>query len=523
MTFLDFPQILINSVDDSPATPVSEKTEAVVEATVDVLSFVGGTLAGVAVGVVATIVVMSISHMFARWYKYYEPIHATISRPVVIVLATLGGWIGFQTVLDSIKTDDAPGWLSWLSHSFLILFIIVVAGFVVALVNGLVKSIYLRMEVSSEERASRIETQVQVIHRVISAVIWVVACGAILLTFPAARTAGTSILASAGILSVVAGLAAQSVLGDVFAGVQLAFSDSMRVGDIVLFNDEMTTVEEITLTYVVLAVWDGRRIMVPSSKMTAEPFENWTRRSPEMMGIVEWHVDWTIPIQQARKQLEHLLQSTDLWDGRIGILQISEATNGLIMMRAIVSGQNAGALIDLRHYLREAMVEWIQNEAPQAIPHYRRIVDDAPNFDDVSEATRQRVDERLAASAPAYKPDKAVVDTASTTVISREELEKFARTPIAQRVGDDEFQLGANSEEFVVVPAEDDGKPAGYQSAIFHGSEEANKRAEQYSGPGEDAYEERNRKIEQTANIAKYDDAGHGHEDAGHGHTDQGE
>lgn len=97
----------------------------------------------------------------------------------------------------------------------------------------------------------------------------------------------------------------------------------MRVGDIVVFNGEMTTVEEITLTYVVLAVWDGRRIMVPSSKMTGEPFENWTRRSPEMLGTVEWHVDWTIPVKLARKQLHHLLRSTDLWDGRTGVLQVS--------------------------------------------------------------------------------------------------------------------------------------------------------------------------------------------------------
>ncbi|WP_216454184.1 mechanosensitive ion channel family protein [Arcanobacterium phocae] len=488
---------------DDPATPAAEKAEAVVEVTVDVLSFVAGAVVGALVGLVTTIVLMSISHLFAGRYKYYTPVHTTIRKPLGLMLIVLGAWIGFGIVAERIDESHVPHWYGWLNHAFLILFIVVAAGAIVSLTNGLVKSVYLRMEVSSEERASRIETQVQVIHRVVGAIIWVLAVGLILLTFPAARTAGTSLLASAGLLSVVAGLAAQSVLGNVFAGLQLAFSDSMRVGDIVYFNDLMATVEEITLTYVVLAVWDGRRIMVPSTKMTEEPFENWTRRSPEMMGMVEWQVDWAVPVQQARKQLDHLLANTDLWDGRTGVLQVAEAVNGAILLRAIVSARNAGALIDLRHYLRESMVEWIQHEAPQAIPHYRRIVDDAPNFAEATEATEARVDKRLGSQPPAFTPDSPTTTTAATTVISRSELEKFARTPLAERVGDDNFEMKPVTDEFDVVGT--DEAPAGYQSAIFHGSEEAEKRAEQYAGPGEDAYEERNRKLEQTANTKKVD------------------
>lgn len=518
-------QILAQTTDpaepSAPTTPAVEKAEAVVEVTVDVLSFLAGTVIGMVAGVIATIIGMALSHIFARRYKYYAPIHTAIRKPVGLMLATLGAWIGFGVASDNVDRAHAPDWLAWLEHGFLILFIAVSAASIVAFVNGLVKAVYLRMEVSSTERASRVETQVQVIHRVVSAVIWVLAFGAILLTFPAARTAGTSLLASAGLISVVAGLAAQSVLGNVFAGLQLAFSDSMRVGDIVFYNGSTTTVEEITLTYVVLAVWDGRRIMVPSSKMTTEPFENWTRRAPEMMGTVEWHVDWAIPVRQARKQLDHLLHSTDLWDGRTGVLQVAEAINGTILMRAIVSAHNSGTLIDLKNYLREAMVQWIQDEAPQAIPHYRRIVDEAPDFRAATDTTAALVDKRVSQTPPpAFEPEPSVVETASTTVISRKELEEFARTPLAERVGDKDFTMGplpdftvtpgtvapGTVEPGIATPAGMPEEPAGYQSAIFHGSEEAKKRAEQYAGPGDDVYEERNRKIEQTANMAKVED-----------------
>lgn len=187
-----FSQTLIQSVDNTGTVPGSENTETVVEATVDILGFVAGALLGVVIGLLITVIIMSVSHVFGRWYKYYQPVHHAIRRPTGMLLATLGGWIGFLTVKDKIEDDHAPGWLDWLNHGLIILFIVLAAALIVAFVNGLVKSIYLRMEVSSEERASRIETQVQVIHRVVSAVIWVLAFGAVLLTFPAARTAGTS-------------------------------------------------------------------------------------------------------------------------------------------------------------------------------------------------------------------------------------------------------------------------------------------------------------------------------------------
>lgn len=178
-----------------------------------------------------------------------------------------------------------------------------------------------------------------------------------------------------------------------------------------------------------------------------------------MMGVVEWEVDWNIPVKQARKQLDYLLHATDLWDGRTGVLQVAEAVDGTILMRAVVSAANAGAMIDLRHYLREAMVQWIQDEAPQAIPHYRRIVDEAPDFKTVTDATAALVNKRVAVKAPVYTPDPAVVETASTVVISQAEVESFSRTPLAQRVGDDDFQVHTTSAEFAVVPDDDDDSP----------------------------------------------------------------
>lgn len=338
-------------------------------------------------------------------------------------------------------------------------------------------------------------------HRILTVVIWILVVAAILLTFPGARAAGASILASAGLISVVAGLAAQSVLGNVFAGLQLAFSDSMRVGDVVSFRNTLATVEEITLTYVVLSVWDGRRVIIPSTTMTSEPFENWTRRAPEMTGTIDWTVDWAVPVKLARKQLEYLLGTTDLWDGRTGILQVADAINGTVTLRAIVSAADSGTLTDLKNYLREAMVAWIQQEAPQAIPHERRIFDDAPNISQAAAATAESVEARIAEQPPAFEPHsmpKPVVDDTPqnerTTVISPRDVAEFVRTPIAERDVDMTIIMDPISQR--QEPVDDDEKPAGYDSAIFHGSAEAEKRRQQMAGPGEKAYEERNRKIE---------------------------
>lgn len=228
-----------------------------------------------------------------------------------------------------------------------------------------------RTDVPDNQHARRIHTQVVILRRVTVAVVAVLAVGVMLLTFPSARTAGASLLASAGVLGVIAGFAAQSTLGNVIAGLQLAFSDALRIDDVVVVEEEWGRIEEITLSYVVLHVWDDRRLILPTSYFTTTPFQQWTRRESPLLGTVEIDVDWTMPIQPLRDRLREVVGETELWDGRVCVLQLTEAVGPAIRVRALVSAADAPSLWDLRCLVRESLVAWIRDRYPQSLPRYR--------------------------------------------------------------------------------------------------------------------------------------------------------
>jgi small-conductance mechanosensitive channel len=179
------------------------------------------------------------------------------------------------------------------------------------------------------------------------------------------------VLASAGFLSIILGLAAQSTLGNVLAGVQLAFSDAIRVDDVVVVDTEWGRIEEITLTYVVVHIWDDRRLVVPSTYFTSNPFENWTRTSSQLLGEVDFDLDWRVSVAAMREQLDVILAATSNWDGRTRVLQVTDAIGGYVHVRILVTATDSPTLFDLRCYVREAMVEWIQQQNPQTMPRTR--------------------------------------------------------------------------------------------------------------------------------------------------------
>lgn len=222
-------------------------------------------------------------------------------------------------------------------------------------------------------RARRFETQAQVIRRLIQVIVAIIGICAILATFDAARQAMGTLLASAGLISVIAGLAAQQTLGNVFAGIQLAFTDAIRVGDVVVANDkgESGAIEEITLSYVVVRLWDERRLIIPSTYFTSTAFENWTRRAAAQLGTVELHFDWAAPMALIRQKVEQLLSATDLWDGRTWNVQMTASDTSTVTVRILVSATNSGNLWDLRCYLRENLIAWVVDEEPWARPANR--------------------------------------------------------------------------------------------------------------------------------------------------------
>ncbi|MGV9253775.1 mechanosensitive ion channel family protein [Streptomyces sp. NPDC003697] len=217
-------------------------------------------------------------------------------------------------------------------------------------------------------RVRRVRTQVELIMRVVSAIVIVVAAASMLLTFPAMRAAGASLLASAGILGIVAGVAAQSTLGNLFAGLQIAFGDMVRIGDTVVVDGEWGTVEEITLTFLTVRTWDERRITMPVSYFTSKPFENWSRGTPQMTGIVYWHLDHSAPMEAMREKLRDILRECPAWDGRAYGLQVTDSTPTTVEVRALVTAKDADDIWTVRVTVREEMIRWLGEKHPYALP-----------------------------------------------------------------------------------------------------------------------------------------------------------
>ncbi|QKW05978.1 mechanosensitive ion channel [Streptomyces sp. NA04227] len=245
------------------------------------------------------------------------------------------------------------------------------AWLVVRIAAAVVESSYARFATTSRDpaRVRRVRTQVTLIQRVVSAVVGVVAFASMLLTFPTMRTVGTSLLASAGLVGIVAGVAAQSTLGNLFAGLQIAFGDMVRIGDTVVVDDEMGTVDEITLTYLTVRTWDERRITMPVSYFTSKPYENWSRGGNEMTGTVTLHVDHSAPVDLMREKLEEIVRSCPAWDGREWGLAVTGSTPNTIEVRALVTAKDPDDVWTVRVTVREQLIRWLAAEHPYSLPH----------------------------------------------------------------------------------------------------------------------------------------------------------
>lgn len=228
-----------------------------------------------------------------------------------------------------------------------------------------------RLDVTDNLAARRARTQAGVIRRLTLVVIVVLAAAAVVLSIPGVGPLGTSLLASAGVISVVAGVAAQSTLANLFAGLQIAFSGSIRYGDAVIVEDEWGWIDEITLSYVVVRLWDDRNMVLPTTYFTTTPFQNWTRKHSELLGSVEMDLDWRVSPDGMRRELERILPTTELWDGRVNVLQVTDAVNGWVRVRVLITAKDAPTLFDLRCFVRERLVDWLQSQNEGGLPRFR--------------------------------------------------------------------------------------------------------------------------------------------------------
>jgi small-conductance mechanosensitive channel len=228
-----------------------------------------------------------------------------------------------------------------------------------------------RIDVADNREARGIYTQVTVLRKVAVAVIGVFAFASMLMVFDPVRQVGTTILASAGVAGIVVGFAAQRSIATLLAGFQIALTQPIRLDDVVIVEGEWGRIEEITLTYVVVNIWDQRRLVVPITYFLDKPFQNWTRNTAELLAYVFLYVDYRVPLERVREKLTAILENSPLWDHRVNNLQVTDNTEHAVQIRALASAADASKAWDLRCEVREKLLAFLQNEYPESLPHLR--------------------------------------------------------------------------------------------------------------------------------------------------------
>jgi len=266
-----------------------------------------------------------------------------------------------------------PGVMAILRQALLI-WIIASLAWLITRILSIMKDFILqryRIEEKDNLQARRMYTQLGVIERILKVLIVFLALAFILLTFEKVRQIGFSLLASAGILSIILGFSAQKSLATLFAGIQIALTQPIRIEDVVIVENEWGWIEEITLTYVVVRIWDQRRLVVPITYFIEKPFQNWTRTSAEMLGTVYLYADYTVPVQEIREELRRILQDSPLWDQRVSVLQVTGTSERTVELRALMSAVDSSTAWSLRCHVREKLIEFMQRTFPQNLPQVR--------------------------------------------------------------------------------------------------------------------------------------------------------
>lgn len=259
-------------------------------------------------------------------------------------------------------------------HRVLIASFVILLGWIAIVTSNLVADRYMRrFRIDTEDNllARKAVTQMRVLKRTASVVIGFLTLGFALMTFDAVREYGVSIFASAGVAGIALGLAAKPLLGNLIAGVQIAITQPIRIDDVVIINGEFGRIEEFTATYVVVKLWDWRRMIVPLGYFLENPFQNWTRTSSSILGSVFFHLDYSAPVALLRTKLEEFARESANWNGDVVNLQVTDTTDRTIQLRALLSARNSSQSSNLQSEIREKMLAFLQEEHPYALPRLR--------------------------------------------------------------------------------------------------------------------------------------------------------
>ena len=429
------------AVDVSPGVIPEEATDTVGDAvqTGSPLQALAVALAAAGVGFVVSVLIGVVVRRAGRSSPHTMALSRRGRAPLRVSLSLLG----LLVVL--VARPGEESWRTLAVRVTSICLIASVAWLVGALAFWAEDSALLRYrdEGRDNRHARRVRTQVVLLRRLTVAAVVVLAAAAVLLTFPSARGVGASIVASAGVLGIVLGVAAQTTLSNAISGFQLVFSDAVRVDDVVVVEEEWGRVEDVSLTHVVVHLWDDRRLVLPCTYFTSTPYENWTRRESDVIGAVELDLDWTVPVEEVREELGRVVHGTDLWDGRVAVLQVTDATGSFVRLRALVSGADGPTVFDLRCHVRESLVAFLRREHPEALPRLR--------------VTDEPLPRRAPAASAHHEPDPSTDQYAALFRGDRASEER-ARAFSAQARSEREGRV-EGSRTYAAPPPEADGRP----------------------------------------------------------------
>lgn len=345
----------------------------------DWLPVLGFALAGIVIGWLAQRLGRSVLLRVMRFSSVLDAVVRRCNRPAQWLLPLLALQFVWQGAPDALPSIGS------VRHVNGVLLIGVLTWMANAAIRGMAEGVIKLnpADVDDNLHARRVHTQTKVLSRIAMGGVVVAGLAFMLMTFPGARQLGTSLLASAGVVGLVAGIAARPVFGNLIAGLQIALSQPIRIDDVLVVDGEWGRVEEITGAYVVLKIWDERRLIIPLQYFVEKPFQNWTRSGADIIGSVFLRVDYTLPLQPLREAARRTCEASPDWDGRMCLLQVTDADSEKGMqLRLLVSSASSGQNWDLRCAVREAMIDFVQREHPQCLPRLRADLGHKPRPDE---------------------------------------------------------------------------------------------------------------------------------------------
>ncbi len=346
----------------------------------DIISYTVGVLIAF---VVLFIVYLIINQIIKKLEKKSEhelirKLRKNLRIPVILLLTILALWLPFSFA-------QVPEIITNTANKILTILIIAIFAWISIRLVRLVKFLVLKqydIEQKDNLKARKVYTQFKILERILVFLILIIAISLALMTFSEIRKIGVSIIATAGVTGIILGFAAQKIIGGVLAGIQLAITQPIRLDDVVIVENEWGRIEEINLTYVIVRIWDQRRLVLPTTYFIEKPFQNWTRTSSEILGTVFIYTDYNVPFDEIRKELTRLLKKCEYWDGKVNVLQVTNSTEKTVEIRALVSAVDSSTAWNLRVFIRENLIKFLQKKYPDSLPRSRVLITNENKYTD---------------------------------------------------------------------------------------------------------------------------------------------